>query len=188
MDFSFENVRQRLDQCGFKARVAGDELFNRVAKGIALAHEHGRGILFSGACGTGKSCAAKAIQKMMGADKFRYYDCGTPRVNILLNLEINEYAHDALSEAVIIDDFGAEPTFTDYGVKREIVGEFISARYAQQEIMRGFKKAYPFHVLTTNLSANDIAGRYGQRLVSRISDFYVICKFSGADHRKPIAV
>lgn len=76
---------------------------------------------------------------------------------------------------VIIDDLGAESIKNDYGVKRDVVGEFI-CRYHTHGKGRLF--------ITTNLRGTELLDRYGGRVVDRLKQLCVPVRMTGKSKRE----
>ena len=76
---------------------------------------------------------------------------------------------------VFLDDLGAENIKNEYGVKRDIVGEFI-CRYHTQGKGRLF--------ITTNLRGSELLDRYGGRVVDRLKQLCVPVRMTGKSKRE----
>ena len=76
---------------------------------------------------------------------------------------------------VILDDLGAENIKNEYGVKRDIVGEFI-CRYHTRGKGRLF--------ITTNLRGPELLDKYGGRVVDRLKQLCVPFHMEGKSKRK----
>lgn len=80
---------------------------------------------------------------------------------------------------LIIDDLGREESETvSYGTRRDIMERVIEARYMAYE---NFGDITHF---TTNLNAEDIGRRYGERILSRLSLMCVFVVMPGGDRRR----
>ena len=75
-----------------------------------------------------------------------------------------------------IDDLGAESTTVEYGAKEDLLKLVIAHRAERQ---RGRT------CITTNLTAEEIAGRYGDRTLSRILGMCRPHAFDGDNARRP---
>lgn len=75
-----------------------------------------------------------------------------------------------------IDDLGAESTTVEYGAKEDLLKLVIAHRAERQ---RGRTH------ITTNLTAEEIAGRYGDRTLSRILGMCRPHAFDGDNARRP---
>ena len=76
---------------------------------------------------------------------------------------------------VVLDDLGAEPPMSCFGVRRELAGEFI-VRYHLHGRGRLF--------VTTNLDGNALVARYTMRVASRLKDLCIPLILKGGDKRK----
>lgn len=82
---------------------------------------------------------------------------------------------DICEGSVVLDDMGAETLRNEYGIKRDVVGEFI-CRYHSRGKGRLF--------ITTNLSGNELLDRYGGRVFDRIKQMCVPVHMDGTTKRK----
>ena len=80
----------------------------------------------------------------------------------------------AMFQSVVLDDVGAESPISDFGIRRELVGEFIT-RYHLYGRGRLF--------ISTNLSGEELEARYTMRVLSRIKDLTVFLNLRGGDKR-----
>lgn len=76
---------------------------------------------------------------------------------------------------VFLDDLGAENIKNEYGVKRDVVGEFV-CRYHTQGKGRLF--------ITTNLRGSELIDRYGGRVVDRLKQLCVPVRMTGKSKRE----
>ena len=76
---------------------------------------------------------------------------------------------------VVLDDLGAEPPISCFGVRRELAGEFI-VRYHLHGRGRLF--------VTTNLDGDALLDRYTMRVASRLKDLCIPLILKGGDKRK----
>ena len=76
---------------------------------------------------------------------------------------------------ILLDDLGAENIKNEYGVKRDIAGEFI-CRYHTRGKGRLF--------ITTNLTGEQLLDRYGGRVVDRLKQMCVPVRMTGTSKRK----
>ena len=100
-------------------------------------------------------------------------------VNLYYGLAEDAQAAKDLDEMcernVILDDLGAENIKNEYGVKRDIVGEFI-CRYHTKGKGRLF--------ITTNLRGPELLDRYGGRVVDRLKQLCVPFHMKGKSKRQ----
>jgi len=86
----------------------------------------------------------------------------------------NRY-YSLLYKGVVLDDLGAECPRNEYGVKRDMVGEYIAAHH-----LRGNGRLF----ITTNLTAEQIYERYGGRVADRLKELCVPLAFKGKSKRQ----
>lgn len=149
-----------------------------------------KGILLTGNVGNGKTTLMKLFSKNQRqvfyirsakqiADDFQ---AGGDEV-------IQEYKYKVINPAddvnsfyhkfsgLCIDDIGTEDIKNHYGNKKNVVGDLIEDRYAQQNtgvFLHG----------TTNLSADQIGNFYGARVKSRMREIFNFIELTGNDRRK----
>ncbi|MFV0331131.1 MAG: hypothetical protein ACK5M3_14185, partial [Dysgonomonas sp.] len=89
--------------------------------------------------------------------------------------EMNKYIDDVLKKHVIsLDDIGTEDISVNYGNKRQ----------AFAEVMDAAEKYGKLIIISTNLRGDEIAERYGQRVMERIVSTTRRIKFRGQSLRK----
>lgn len=130
-----------------------------------------KGMLIFGGTGSGKTYVLHALanEKRLAVDNFvelltqfrDYIQKG------IYNQELKEYSNQ---EYLLIDDIGAEKT-TDFVL--EFLYLLTNSRY------ENMKRT----VLTTNLSIKDFRERYGDRILSRISEMCLLFELEGEDRR-----
>lgn len=136
------------------------------------------GLYIFGTPGTGKSHAAA------GALKARIRKTGlpgsflvVPELTALLRKATKTFAADDLIDALsamdvlVLDDLGTE----------RITDSVLTHLY--QLIDRAWRDQRTGLVITSNLSLDEMAGKVGERLTSRIVDICKLVKLEGADHR-----
>lgn len=167
---------------------AGDlEMMCRVA-----AHdiEGGRGVVFGGNVGNGKTTRLKFMSEEMG---IQYRDARTlcmecaglrpsdDRFVCQCNLQVygtiigDSYhrKHD-----LIIDDLGTETnTQSSYGNKSDVMATIIDARWNEWE-REGWRTFF-----ATNLSAEELKKAYGERTFSRLLGMCQLIALPGGDRR-----
>jgi len=117
-----------------------------------------KGLLFFGNVGIGKSFAVETIANLKG---YKIYESKSLSKMFLLNEEVFWEKIDT-HNTIVIDDIGDEITINNYGTKTEAIGEAITHRY----------KLFESHCVKTIFASNycveDIIGRYGDRIFSRL--------------------
>jgi DNA replication protein DnaC len=91
-----------------------------------------------------------------------------------------EWHRDSETQSgLFIDDLGTEEMGRIYGQNTDVIAEIITRRYSAE---------LPFNGLhtTTNLTADGLGSRYGQRVRSRMSEMFNILRFptDAIDHRR----
>jgi predicted ATPase len=78
---------------------------------------------------------------------------------------------------ICLDDIGTEDIKTNYGNKKNVIGDLIEKRYASGNC------GLMLHA-TTNLSAQDLKDFYGGRVTSRMREIFNFIELPGEDRRK----
>jgi ATPase subunit of ABC transporter with duplicated ATPase domains len=93
---------------------------------------------------------------------------------------------------IVIDDLGSERTVAEYGAKDEVLKAVIAHRLDGQTARHRKGDINPARVgrthITTNLTAEQIAERYGDRTLSRITGMCKSFRIEGPHMRKPSAI
>lgn len=76
---------------------------------------------------------------------------------------------------IMVDDIGAEPVYNHFGTKMELLNTVLDIR---------LDSSAPTH-FTSNVTPDDVIGRYGIRAFDRITGFAARYKWNGESHRKP---
>lgn len=142
--------------------------YDRVAEW--LSDNHGKGLLLFGSCGRGKSLLVRyAIPMLIRAFCHRIVsvvDCGSNQGSI------DEILRRKL---ISLDDIGVEVDRVDYGTRRNIVVEAINKAQDDTGTML---------IISSNLSAEAIRDRYGDRILDRIKYLCRRVAFNGKSLRK----
>jgi len=150
--------------------MAGDD-FDLAVSSMLTANEKKIGLIISGDYGCGKTSFVIASGLVS-----RKIDCTIPeKVDCLKFSDYPDYVNDLMERNVLLDDIGAECLQNDYGIKRDLVGDFI-CRYHLYGKGRLF--------ITTNLRGEELLDRYGGRVLSRLKDLCYPVRFTGKDKRK----
>ena len=134
-----------------------------------LEDNKGRGLLCCGNCGRGKSLiCTKIIPLLLN----HYCNKNVPTYD---TRQMNEEL-DAVRQKhiVCIDDIGTENLSVKYGEKR----------LAFPEIVDGAEKKGKLLILTTNLTREEIAEKYGERTMDRLVAITTTVFFKGKSLRK----
>ncbi|MBD5469765.1 MAG: ATP-binding protein [Lachnospiraceae bacterium] len=147
---------------------------------IESFHLDYRNLFFYGTVGTGKSflscCIAKAL---MDQGNLVIYFSASQLFDALSKSMFEKDSNEALSgisediygcDLLIIDDLGTELT-----------NAFVASRLFSCLNNRHLRKKAT--IITTNLSLEELRDRYSERIFSRITTNYTVCKLTGADIR-----
>lgn len=165
---------------------AGDDL-EKFTKAVQICqkfvesfHLDYRNLFFYGTVGTGKSflscCVAKAL---MDRGNLVIYFSASQLFDTLSKSTFEKDSNEALSnisediyscDLLIIDDLGTELT-----------NAFVSSRLFACFNNRHMRKKAT--IITTNLSLEELRDRYSDRIFSRITSNYTVCKLTGPDIR-----
>ena len=119
-------------------------------------------LILTGATGTGKTYCANLIQYELSQKGFKVYLTST--FNLVKRMKDYLYGQDPAvtddffnSDLLIIDDLGAEPSIKNGD---ELLYTVINERYSNNKAL----------LITTNLSKDQIATRYEDRVLGRLYD------------------
>jgi len=177
------NIAAELEQHGFREKIAGKLAFSQAVKAI---YELGdakanpiSGLLISGECGVGKTFLARIILKILNCYDYHEISLGSG-INGVKKLFDDESECNYYNVPLLLDDLGSEPQVNDYGVKHDVMSEFIFDWHA-----RWVNATYrPLLIITTNLNAADVQDRYGVRTMSRLGEICMFWRMPGGDKRK----
>ena len=175
-DAMVQSAERRLAASGWLREVAGERDFAAAARACAkVAANRRAGLLVWGGFGSGKTALVRALCSMLVKPPI-WVDLGSPEKAELLDARVWPYWNDvALGHCVVLDDLGAEATLNDYGIRRELAGEFV-VRYH----LRGMGRLF----VTTNLSGEELEARYTMRVCSRLKDLAIPLHLKGGDKRR----
>lgn len=139
-----------------------------------------KGILLSGPVGCGKTSLMRLLKYMV--PHFRPYEV-IPTRNIVFGFNnigyriIEQYGDHGF---YCFDDLGVEPTGRHFGKDCNVLGEILLSRYDL------FLKHQLKTHATTNLNANELEERYGNRVRSRMRELFNLVAFEkeSKDKRK----
>lgn len=164
----------------------GDEL-EKFTKAVQICqnfiesfHRDYRNLFFYGTVGTGKSFLSCCVAKeLMDKGNLVIYFSASQLFDTLSKSTFEKDSAEALSgisedicscDLLIIDDLGTELT-----------NSFVSSRLFSCLNNRHIRKKAT--VITTNLSLGELRDRYSDRIFSRITSNYTVCKLIGPDIR-----
>ena len=136
-----------------------------------------KGILLIGGYGTGKSTIITAFQRVGFPDKeFKSKSC--PSISESWNFKDKQY----FSDNWYFDEFGHE-TEGQFAKKDSVpaMAKILEERYYQRHFTKSTNTG--FTILSTNLTMQDIAKKYGERLADRIRDMFNVMLLLGDSFR-----
>ena len=134
-----------------------------------MSDNEGRGLLITGGCGLGKPLIAKHILPLLLQDSCRKL------VNIFTAQELNTKIDEILKLHIIcIDDVGTE----------ELAKIFGNVRCAFSELCDAAEQKGKLLIITTNLTANELEAKYGERTIDRLKAITKFVPFTGKSLRK----
>jgi len=134
-----------------------------------MSDNEGRGLLITGGCGLGKTLIAKHILPLLLQDSCRKL------VNIFTAQELNTKIDEILKLHIIcIDDVGTE----------ELAKIFGNVRCAFSELCDAAEQKGKLLIITTNLTANELEVKYGERTIDRLKAITKFVPFTGKSLRK----
>ncbi len=162
---------ERLMRYAKKMAIDGEYKFSEMSLKALESYLQGYGLFIYGKVGTGKTFFFNSLNKTITKPvlTFSMYDIfGKGETGI------RQFIEDRNEYEMLIDDVGAEPTFNNYGVKFDALAYIIEMR---------MKSKYRTH-FTTNLSIQEVATRYGARVIDRITEMCKSVEFTGPSLRR----
>jgi len=150
-----------------------------------------KGILLSGPVGCGKTSLMMLLQHL--APHKTNYEL-IPTRNIVFNFnasgfEVLEKYNE--TKNYCFDDLGVEPTASHYAKECNVMGEILLSRYdlfiqANQSFSLSQGHSHIKTHITTNLNAQELEKRYGNRVRSRLREMFNLISFdeNSTDKRK----
>ena len=133
-----------------------------------LENNEGRGLLLYGSCGLGKTFLTRFV---IPAILLKY--CGKV-VSSFDMIEANREPDKALQKHIIaLDDVGTEEISIKFGEKRSIVPEILDATEKYGKLL----------LVTSNLGAEDLIKKYGNRTFDRMLQVTKRVEFNGKSFR-----
>lgn len=147
-----------------------------------------KGLMFVGNVGTGKTTLMKIVKEAGRVMRFQLEDCREYAFRITPMTEIAAYYQKhgmaamskefAVKECQAIDDVGTEPEESlNMGNRANPFAIIIESKYNHRNSQR-----HIFH-MTTNLSNEEIASRYGRRTLDRLKQMVNIVILEGTSRR-----
>lgn len=134
-----------------------------------MSDNEGRGLLITGGCGLGKTLIAKHILPLLLQDSCKKI------VSIFSAQELNTKIDEILKLHIIcIDDVGTEELAKIYGNVRCAFSELCDAAEQKGKLL----------IITTNLTANELEVKYGERTIDRLKAITKFVPFTGKSLRK----
>ena len=179
-------AEERLERGGWLEAVAGRADWNRVVSAFVAGMRAvpKRGALLAGAFGCGKTMAVRALYRAEGMD-----GRGDTYSGLVLACSAAEdwapldpggtYMHGL--GWLVLDDMGAEAL--PRADRADAVGERVTAFHRFWSAGKGGGLA-----VTTNLTGEQMAARYGGRVMSRLMEMVVPVALEGGDKRRRVTV
>lgn len=134
-----------------------------------MSDNEGRGLLITGGCGLGKTLIGKRILPLLLQDSCKKI------VSIFSAQELNTKIDEILKLHIIcIDDVGTEELAKIYGNVRCAFSELCDAAEQKGKLL----------IITTNLTANELEVKYGERTIDRLKAITKFVPFTGKSLRK----
>lgn len=162
---------------GYDRNVVGEAdhaaLVNGTARAFGITEPRRVGVIITGKFGCGKTHFVRSL----AIPHCKFVDMTLPDSVAYLkdNEDCRSEIENILNYNVVIDDMGAENLLNVYGVKRNVVGEFI-CQYHRLGRGRLF--------ITTNLSGAELLDRYDGRVVDRLKQLCVPIRMTGESKRR----
>ena len=173
-DEKVERAGRCLAMNGWNPNVAGEADFTAASGEWARCTCVPRkGLFIYDSFGCGKTMLMEAIRRTVGG---MWVNLANPDEAERLDARVwPNWNADAMKRTVFLDDLGAESAASEYGIRRELAGEFITAYHRM-----GGGRLY----VTTNLSGEEMVERYSSRVCSRLKELCNPLHLTGGDKRK----
>lgn len=165
----FEDAGQLLRQ-GLRHVVGADYVWLPEYEQVAdwLTDNNCKGLTLLGNCGRGKTVIQRQIIPVLLHWKYNYI------VSIYDSVEMAKRTDEVLQWKLLqIDDVGVEGETNDYGMRRNAFAELVDAAEKQGKLL----------LVTSNLSADELRQRYGERTLDRLRSITRCIVFKGASLR-----
>lgn len=147
-----------------------ENLPQQVKDAIKESINQKKGLFIYGGTGTGKTYILHALAKLKELAVFNFVEMLSESKSMFGKVQYKDIFWFLEEDHLLIDDVGSEKT-TDF--VQEFLYLIVNKRY------NNMKRT----VLTTNLSLEDFRERYGDRILSRISEMCVLLELTGEDRR-----
>ena len=143
-----------------------------------------KGLLLSGPVGCGKTTLMQLFTQMVPRPMM--FKIKPAR---LIALDFSKQGYDIIhnysrltriSLSLCLDDIGAEPEMKHFGTPISVIGEILLSRYDM------FVSNGVYTHATTNLNANELAIRYGERVRSRMRSMFNLISFESESKDKRV--
>lgn len=174
-----QNIANTLDCRGWRREVAGEGDFTAAVRAWSRIRsqregERKKGLFVWGGYGVGKTAYLDIVSRFYRP--LRWLNLAEMVDSDFLDERVwPNWNREAMNCHIVLDDLGSEPTLNDYGIRRELAGEFI-VRYH----LRGRGRLF----ISTNLTGEGLSERYGMRVCSRIKELCVPLNMRGRDKRQ----
>ena len=132
-----------------------------------LTDNHGKGLLMFGNCGLGKTLIARYVIGPIYLKVLRKV------VNFHNATDLKDIDNIINKQIICLDDIGTESTINKYGNKFDAVSEILDKAEKENKLL----------ILTSNLTADDLKARYGDRIFDRILSTTRRVLFTGKSFR-----
>lgn len=134
-----------------------------------LSNNQGRGLMLYGMCGLGKTVICSRVIPLLLNTYCRLLS------TIINAQQMNERVDQLLEKGIlVIDDVGTEDIAVSYGNKRVAFAELVDNAEKKGKIL----------IITTNLSAEELKNKYGERVIDRLRAITKIINIKGKSLRK----
>lgn len=147
---------------------------------IACKFGRSRGFLVRGQTGCGKSTLLSAIERLCRGNCIRINCADAAHSDWMDWEEVRDRARQ--SRYLLIDDLGSDEVARVYGEVRDRVATWIKLWGSWADLTRDNKRGAPMMIVTTNLNADQVRARYGERIYS-VLRYLVPIVWHGGDAR-----
>lgn len=140
-----------------------------------LSDNKKKGLLLFGGNGLGKTIICTKILPVILKSKLclDYYCIDASNLVEYYNNSVENYNITISSNPIIIDDFGIESVYNNFGEKRDLFSSIVDQAEKKGRLL----------ILSTNLTPEEISERYGLRTLDRLHGIVRAIKFNGESLR-----